>query len=79
MLKWIGMRYKNIPLYVTENGYSDFEKDGPSDPGRFNYFRTYINEMLKAVRIDGVNVKGYAAWSLLGKKSQMKQKTTFSI
>jgi len=65
LLKWMGMEYGNMPIYVTENGWSDFDKSGPSDPDRVRYYRGYINEMLKAVKIDGVNVKGYAAWSLI--------------
>ncbi|CAG7719799.1 unnamed protein product [Allacma fusca] len=65
LLKWIGMEYGNVPLYVTENGFADWYSDGPNDPERTNYYRTYINEMLKATKIDGVNLKGYAAWSLI--------------
>jgi len=28
-------------------------------------FQEYLKEMLKAIHIDGVNVVGYTAWSLL--------------
>ena len=28
-------------------------------------FQEYMKEMLKAIHIDGVNVVGYTAWSLL--------------
>lgn len=65
LLKWIAMNYNNMPIFVTENGYSDFASDGVDDALRTNYYRKYVNEMLKAVKIDGVNLKGYAAWSLL--------------
>jgi len=35
------------------------------DKQRTQYYRDYINEMLKAINIDGVNVTGYTAWSLM--------------
>jgi len=65
VLKWIGKEYNNAPIYVTENGYADHFSVGTSDPERLEYYKLYINEMLKAVTVDGVNVKGYTAWSLL--------------
>jgi lactase-phlorizin hydrolase len=65
LLNWLAMEYGNPPIYVTENGYADKDTDGVADLGRIDYYRKYINEMLKAVRIDGVNVKGYTAWSLI--------------
>ena len=65
ILGWIKNTYGNPPLYVTENGFSDREVDGPHDPRRADYFVRYINQMLKAVLLDGCNVKGYTAWSLM--------------
>ena len=29
------------------------------------YYKHYINQVLKAIVMDGVNVKGYYAWSLM--------------
>lgn len=65
LLNWLAMEYGNPPIYVTENGFADKNTDGLNDAGRVNYYNLYINEMLKAVKIDGVNVKGYTAWSLI--------------
>ncbi|XP_045173370.2 lactase/phlorizin hydrolase-like [Mercenaria mercenaria] len=63
LLRWIRDRYNNPPLYVTENGFGD---DGEiQDTGRVDYYRSYTNEMLKAIRLDNCNVKGYMAWSLM--------------
>jgi len=28
-------------------------------------FQSYINEMLKAIKLDGCNVVGYTAWSVI--------------
>ena len=65
LLNWIEVTYGNPPLYVTENGFSDGQLDGTDDAGRVDYYVRYVNEMLKAVLLDGCNVKGYTAWSLL--------------
>ncbi|XP_071181431.1 lactase/phlorizin hydrolase-like [Mytilus edulis] len=64
LLKWVKDRYNSPEIYVTENGFSD---DGKSleDNDRIWYYNGYINEMLKAKKEDGVNVKGYMAWSLM--------------
>lgn len=64
MLTWMHEEYK-LPIYVTENGYGADESEGLEDTGRQNYYRGYINEMLKAIKIDGADVRGYTAWSLM--------------
>ena len=65
VLKWIGKEYNNAPIYVTENGYSDHHSVGTNDANRVDFYPLYTNEMLKAIKLDGVNVKGYTAWSLI--------------
>jgi len=64
LLKWVKDNYDNPPVYITENGFSD-TGDDLQDTNRINYYRTYINEVLKAVKLDGCDVKSYTAWSLL--------------
>lgn len=64
MLTWISEEYK-LPVFVTENGYGAREAEGLDDTGRQNYYRAYINEMLKSIKLDNANVKGYTAWSLM--------------
>lgn len=63
LLKWIKDRYGNPPVYVTENGVSD--KGEMMDYSRARYYTLYINEVLKAVRRDGCDVRGYMAWALM--------------
>jgi lactase-phlorizin hydrolase len=63
LLVWIKNEYGNPEIIVTENGCSD--NGGLEDNQRVEYFRLYINEVLKAVKIDNVNVTGYFAWSLM--------------
>ena len=50
-------------LYITENGVSDHrEKD---DQLRQDYFNSYVKEVHKACKLDGCDVRGYTAWSLM--------------
>jgi len=53
-----------MPIYVTENGFSDFIGN-TDDLQRIYYYKHYINQLLKAVKLDGVDVRGYYAWSLM--------------
>ncbi|PWA30494.1 hypothetical protein CCH79_00015291 [Gambusia affinis] len=67
LLNFVKTQYGNPMIYVTENGVSEkMMCTELCDEWRIQYYKDYINEMLKAIR-DGVNVKGYTAWSLLDK------------
>ncbi|XP_046382662.1 myrosinase 1 isoform X2 [Ischnura elegans] len=63
LLNWIKKEYDNPPVIITENGCAD--SGGLNDTQRANYYRSYINEMLKAINMDGCNVHGYMAWTLI--------------
>jgi beta-glucosidase len=71
LLGWISKRYGHPKIYCTENGTSlKGENDLPKeqildDEFRAEYFRGYINALAKAVSEDGVDVRGYLAWSLM--------------
>jgi beta-glucosidase/6-phospho-beta-glucosidase/beta-galactosidase len=65
LLNWIKQTYGNPELLVTENGWSDSDDVGLNDDGRIDYYNSYINNMLKAVLVDGCNVHSYTAWSLM--------------
>ncbi len=62
-------RYGNIALYVTENGMSN-ASDAPGedgkvhDPIRLNFYRDHLIHCLRAIK-QGVNLKGYYAWSFM--------------
>lgn len=64
-LGWIKEKYGNPEIYVTENGYAEPMGADLRDYDRVKFYRDYINEMLKSVSIDGVNVRMYTAWTLL--------------
>ena len=63
-LNWIRLAYDNPPVIITENGVSD-NLGNLDDLQRIYYYKHYINNVLKAVKIDNCNVEGYVAWSLL--------------
>ncbi|NXF16111.1 LCTL protein, partial [Rhodinocichla rosea] len=67
LLNFIKTQYGNPLIYVTENGVAEtMQCSQLCDEWRIQYLKGYINEILKALN-DGVNVKGYTAWSLLDK------------
>ena len=56
-----------VPLWIAENGaaYDDIVvPDGIHDVERVDYFRRHVAEVLRA-RDEGIDVRGYLAWSLL--------------
>lgn len=62
LLKWIKDNYGDPEVFITENGMSD-RNATLDDQHRIFYYRNYINEVLKARDLDGVNVIAYTAWS----------------
>ncbi|MFN7941555.1 MAG: GH1 family beta-glucosidase [Thermoanaerobaculia bacterium] len=68
-LRWTAARYGPIPLYVTENGaaFADPPRatDGRvEDPARVAYLASHLDALGRAIA-DGLDVRGYFAWSLL--------------
>ncbi|CAO1424560.1 unnamed protein product [Diamesa tonsa] len=63
VLKWIKLNYNNIPVYITENGWSD---DGElEDNDRIEYLRDHLISVSKAINEDKCNVIGYTVWSII--------------
>ncbi|GFS21925.1 lactase-phlorizin hydrolase [Elysia marginata] len=63
LLNWLWREYK-MPIVVTENGITD-RNSTMDDHYRVYTFQSYINEMLKAITLDGVEMGGYTSWCLL--------------
>lgn len=63
VLRQLAENYGNPPMYITENGVSDY--GALNDDDRIHYYREYLKEMLNAIYKDGVNIQGYILWSLL--------------
>ncbi|XP_076603669.1 lactase/phlorizin hydrolase-like [Chaetodon auriga] len=65
LLNWIKEEYGDPEIYITENGVATDIKTTVDDPARVFYYKTYIDEALKACDLDGVKLKGYIATSLM--------------
>nr|XP_016445135.1 PREDICTED: beta-glucosidase 42-like isoform X2 [Nicotiana tabacum] len=70
VLNYIAERYGNPPVYITENGMDDEDEDTSplhemlDDKSRVSYFKAYLAAIHQAI-LDGADVRGYFAWSLL--------------
>lgn len=60
--------FPDKPIYITENGQAaqdTEERDGSVwDIGRLEYYRAHLEMAARAIS-DGVNLRGYFAWSLM--------------
>jgi beta-glucosidase len=67
-LRWVAGRYGPIPMYVTENGAAFYDPPSAASPIndtlRVEYYRAHLKAVRRAID-DGVDVRGYFAWSLL--------------
>ncbi|KAF8041058.1 LOW QUALITY PROTEIN: hypothetical protein BT93_B3087 [Corymbia citriodora subsp. variegata] len=70
LLLYVKNKYKNPLIYITENGIDEFNNSTLPleqqlvDPMRIDHYYRHLRYLLKAIK-DGVNVKGYFAWSWL--------------
>ena len=71
IMNWLSNRYGKPKIYVTENGTSLKGENSLSrdemleDDFRVKYFQDYIAAMTNAIVEDGVDCRGYMAWSLM--------------
>lgn len=67
-LNYLYDRYQ-LPLFIVENGLGAVdvvERDGSiNDDYRIHYLKAHVEEMKKAVEIDGVNLMGYTPWGCI--------------
>jgi beta-glucosidase len=51
---YVNQRYKDTPVYITENGYSQWSdvsrEELINDVERLNYLRGYVTYLSKAIR-----------------------------
>jgi len=64
-------RYDHLPLFISENGYTQFREPGTMelesfqhDQPRIEYMREHIRSCARALKA-GVNLKGYFYWSFM--------------
>ncbi|XP_071982110.1 cytosolic beta-glucosidase-like isoform X1 [Engystomops pustulosus] len=65
LLAYIKEQFGDPDIYITENGFAQSDPPLLQDTHRWGYFQETLAEVWKAIRQDGVKVKGYFAWSLL--------------
>lgn len=67
-LNWL-MKAYHLPLFIVENGLGAVDKFGSDgkihDDYRIAYLRDHIEQMIKAVDEDGVDIMGYTPWGCI--------------
>lgn len=66
-IKEIKERYGDIKIYITENGLGDQDQiiEGEiMDIPRIKYIEAHLKELKKGIQ-EGLNIKGYFAWSVI--------------
>jgi beta-glucosidase len=67
---YFAKRYGNIPMIITENGYSSIPEENKleeellHDNKRVEFHKSYLKSLASAIR-NGADVRGYFAWSLM--------------
>ncbi|XP_049934173.1 beta-glucosidase 12-like isoform X1 [Nymphaea colorata] len=70
LLLYIKEKYNNPKVFITENGYSEYNNgtlslmESLKDPWRVEYYYGHLYYLHESIR-EGVDVRGYFAWSLL--------------
>jgi len=71
ILNWIKTTYDNPPILITENGVAApqeslmSKEEAVQDVFRQYFLKSYLENVLLAIKSDNVNVQGYFAWSLM--------------
>ncbi|KAK4608252.1 hypothetical protein RGQ29_001882 [Quercus rubra] len=72
LLLYTKIKYHNPLIYITENGVDEFNdaslslEEALEDYHRIDYYDSHLHYLHSAIK-DGVNVKGFFAFSLLDK------------
>ena len=51
LMNWLKSNYGSIPIYITENGFSDY-LGNTDDAQRIYYLKHYINQLLKGTSLN---------------------------
>uniref|UniRef100_A0A8C6U3A0 Klotho beta n=1 Tax=Neogobius melanostomus TaxID=47308 RepID=A0A8C6U3A0_9GOBI len=65
VLSWIKLEYGDPHVLVAEAGWFSDTSETTEDTVALYLMKRFINQVLQAIRFDGVQVIGYTAWSLL--------------
>ncbi|KAG8453596.1 hypothetical protein GDO86_000288 [Hymenochirus boettgeri] len=64
ILNWIKMEYDNPRILIMENGWFSNSSIRTEDTIIIHMMKMFINQVLQAIKHDGVDVFGYTAWAL---------------
>lgn len=69
IVNYMKERYNNMPMFVTENGFSPPQQNDQvqallQDTNRVNFHKSYLAALARAIR-NGADVRGYFVWSLV--------------
>uniref|UniRef100_A0A5B7AKE1 Putative beta-glucosidase 18 isoform X1 n=1 Tax=Davidia involucrata TaxID=16924 RepID=A0A5B7AKE1_DAVIN len=70
IIEYVKKRYHNMPMFVTENGYSPPKQEAEQvqdqlhDVKRIEFHKAYLASLARAIR-NGADVRGYFAWTLM--------------
>ncbi|XP_044060721.1 beta-klotho [Siniperca chuatsi] len=65
VLGWIKLEYGDPRVMVAEGGWFSEASVGKEDTVAIYLMKRFINQVLQAIKFDGVQVFGYSAWSLV--------------
>ncbi|XP_007887306.2 beta-klotho [Callorhinchus milii] len=65
VLNWIKLEYNDPRILIAENGWFSNSHVKTEDTTALYLMKKFVNEVLRAIRFNEVNVFGYTAWSLL--------------
>ncbi|XP_023251850.1 beta-klotho [Seriola lalandi dorsalis] len=65
ILSWIKLEYGDPRVLVAEGGWFSEASVGIEDTVAIYLMKSFINQVLQAIKFDGVQVFGYSAWSLV--------------
>ncbi|XP_069577432.1 beta-klotho [Brachyistius frenatus] len=65
LLRWIKLEYGDPRVLVAEGGWFSEARVGREDTVAIYLMKSFINQVLQAIKFDGVQVFGYSAWSLV--------------
>uniref|UniRef100_UPI003AB087F5 beta-klotho n=1 Tax=Centroberyx gerrardi TaxID=166262 RepID=UPI003AB087F5 len=65
VLGWVKLEFGDLRVLVAEGGWFTEKTVGREDTVAIYLMKRFINQVLQAVKFDGVRVFGYCAWSLV--------------
>ncbi|CAL9694908.1 unnamed protein product [Knipowitschia caucasica] len=65
LLSYVKNNIGDQAIYITENGFAQTGLLETEDVQRADFYKQTISEVAKAIGKDGVDVRGYFAWSLM--------------